>query len=143
MGDKMDGLHRAAASLRVEVGWSVDLPTGRHGVYRDDERLILLNGRLTEAQALCALAHELAHAIHRDRSTSDHAERRADEIGSTLIVSRCEYAEAEALVGSHAGALARELGVTYRMILAWRRQQLRVPNPRLAKLHRLALCRGV
>lgn len=118
---KMDALYRHAADLDLEVEWVTDLPRGRHGVYRDDERVIRLNYRLTSAQALATLAHELAHAIHGDRCSGGAIERRADELGSSFIISRDEYAEAEELVGPHAGALARELGVTHRMVLAWRR----------------------
>lgn len=40
---------------------------------------------------------------------------------AALLITTEEYAEAEQLVGDHPGALAQELGVTRRLVLAWRR----------------------
>lgn len=118
---KMDVLYQHAADLGVTVDWSCDLAPSRHGVYLDDEQRIVLNYAMTRSQALAALAHELAHAQFGDRCSSAVTERRADEYGSTFIISAAEYAAAEDRVGPHPGALAVELGVTRRMVLAWRR----------------------
>lgn len=118
---KMDVLYRHAADLDLEVEWSTKLPPRRHGVYLDDQKRIVLNYRMTAAQALAALAHEIAHATFGDRCSTGPIERRADEFGATFIIDANEYAEAEAVVGPHPGAIARELGVTHRSVLAWRR----------------------
>lgn len=119
---RMDNLYRHAADMRLDVVWSLDLPALKHGAYRDHDRSIVLNYRCTAAQALSALAHEIAHAIYGDRCSTPPIERRADELGALFIIDADEYARAEELVGPHPGALARELGVTARMVLAWRRR---------------------
>ncbi len=117
---KIDLLHRHAAELGVRVEWH-DLGSYRRGDYCDDLLLIRLNTRLTRTQAVSTFAHEVAHAIYRDRVSSEQIEARADAHGASLVIEPWEYAAAEALVGCHAGALAVELEVTPRMVTAWRR----------------------
>lgn len=119
---KLDHLYVHAADLGVEVIWSARMHPQRHGLYLDDQRLIILNQGCTHAQTTSALAHELAHAFYGDRASTSAIERRADEYGARLIIAVDEYAAAESAVGHHAGALARELGVTRRMVEAWQRQ---------------------
>lgn len=119
--DKLDVLMQHAAELRLDVTWTTDLPPYIHGYYEDAERTVCLNYYCTQAQALSALAHEVGHAIFSDRCSSEAIERRADEMGASFVIEAREYAAAERLVGSHAGALARQLGVTRDLILAWRR----------------------
>lgn len=109
-----------AADLDLAVEWA-DLGDRRRGEYRDDQRLVILNTRLTRAQATAALAHEVGHAVFGDRCSTPRFERRADEYGAALIVNVKDYQRAERLVGHHPGALADELGVTPRLIEAWRR----------------------
>lgn len=92
----------------------------RRGDYADDPRVIRLNARLTTAQAVETLSHELGHAIHRDRETSEAVERRASITGAGLVLTAVEYRAAERIVGPHTGALAVELGVTPRVIQHWR-----------------------
>lgn len=121
--------HAADLGLMVE---HADLGN-RHGQYHDDVRLIVLNRRLTRAQATTTLAHELGHAVFGDRCSTAANERRADEYAAALVISPREYARAERLVGSHAGALAVELGVTPRLIEAWRRWYRRTTPPPLTR----------
>jgi hypothetical protein len=102
------------------VEWA-DLGDIRRGEYRDDHGLIVLNHRLTRAQATACLAHEVAHAVFGDRCSTPPVERRADEYGASLIISVRDYRKAERAVGHHSGALADELGVTPKLIEAWRR----------------------
>jgi hypothetical protein len=130
--DRFDVLARHAADLGVDVTWSRALPEFIHGFYEDSAKLIVLNSYCTVAQALSALAHEVGHGIFGDRCSTEWIERRADEMGASLIITAEEYAEAEDLVGCHAGALARQLGVTRDMILAWRRWWLRCGQRHIA-----------
>lgn len=118
---KMDALYQHAADLDLDVQWSAGMAPRLHGLYFDDEKRIVLNYDMTQAQALAALAHEIAHATFGDRCSSGAIERRADEFGATFIIDAEEYAAAEEVVGPHPGAIARELGVTRRAVLAWRR----------------------
>lgn len=117
---RLDLLFAHAADLELLVEWA-DLGDRRRGEYRDDERLIVLNHRLTRAQATACLAHEVAHAVFGDRCSTPAVERRADEYGASLIINVRDYQRAERLVGEHPGALADELEVTPRLVHAWRR----------------------
>ncbi|WP_061960622.1 ImmA/IrrE family metallo-endopeptidase [Demequina flava] len=93
---------------------------GRASGYLYGGGLIVLNYRRSELTQRVTLAHELGHAHHGHDWTRDHDrhrdERQADQYAARLLISPVEYAAAEALVGSHAGALARELGVTRRLV---------------------------
>lgn len=116
---KFDLLLHHCADLGVDVEYD-DLGLTRHGFYRHRESLIVLNRRCTAAQLLSALAHECGHAVACDHgATANHA--KADEYGAALIITPAEYEAAEQAVGEHAGALAEYLGVTRRLVLAWRR----------------------
>lgn len=119
--DRFDRLAQHAGDLDLDIEWTHDLPDDIAGYYEDDEQLIVLNYRCTVAEAISALAHEVGHAIFGDRCSTEAVERRADEMGASFVITAEEYAEAEAEVGPHAGALARALGVTRDLVLAWRR----------------------
>jgi hypothetical protein len=109
-----------AADLGLAVEWA-DLGDVRRGVYLDDERLIVLNNRLTLPQATATLAHEIGHATFGDRASTPRAERRASEYGAALVIDAQDYERAERLVGPHPAALATELGVTRHLVEAWQR----------------------
>ncbi|WP_051706158.1 ImmA/IrrE family metallo-endopeptidase [Nocardioides aequoreus] len=117
--DRLHLLYQHCADLALDVEWA---PLGEHrrGFYRHP-RLIVINDRLTRAQATATLAHELGHERFGDTCSTPAAERRAWEYGAALIVTPEEYADAEALVGHHPAALALHLEVTPRLIEAWRR----------------------
>lgn len=117
---RLDQLLAHCGDLNIEVEWA-DLGNYRRGEYHDDAKLIRLNQRLTRVQATATLAHEIGHATFGDRCTNPVSERRAWEYGASLAVEVDEYAAAEALVGCHSGALADALGVTPKLIEAWRR----------------------
>lgn len=117
---RLDLLFAHAADLGLQVDWA-DLGDKRRGEYRDDRQLIVLNTRLTRAQATAALAHEVAHGVFGDRCSTPRNERRANEYGAALIITVKEYQRAEREVGHHTGALADELCVTPLLIEAWRR----------------------
>lgn len=117
---RLDLLFAHAADLGLAVEWE-DLGGRRRGVYRDAQRLIVLNRRLTRHQATATLAHEVAHAVFGDRCSTPPIERRANEYGAALIITVKDYQRAEREVGHHTGALADELGVTPVLIEAWRR----------------------
>jgi hypothetical protein len=109
-----------AADLGLDVEWG-DLGDLRRGLYLHEQCLIVLNSRLTAAQATATLAHELGHAIHGDRCSTPSTERRASELGASLVIDAAAYERAERLVGPHPGAIADELGVTPHLVQAWRR----------------------
>lgn len=123
--DKFDMLIQHSTDMRIDVKWATDLPDFVHGFYEDAERSIYLNYYCRADQVIAALAHEIGHGIFGDRCSSEAIERRADEAGASLVITRSEYARAERLVGPHPDALAIELEVTRDLILAWRRWWLK------------------
>lgn len=124
---KFDLLLRHCADLGIEVEY-VDLGSTRFGEYHDARRVILLNQRNRADQMLSTLGHEITHAVWRENGKTARC-ARADEGSAALIITPEEYAAAEQEVGSHAGALAQELGVTRRIVLAWRRWYTRTHPP--------------
>jgi Zn-dependent peptidase ImmA (M78 family) len=124
---KFDLLLHHCADLGINVDYE-DLGPTRFGEYRDDESRIVLNSRNRADQMLSTLGHEISHAIWRENGRTARC-ARADEGSAALIISPEEYAAAEREVGDHAGALAEHLGVTRRIILAWRRWFARTQPP--------------
>lgn len=107
------------ADLGIQVEWA-SLGDNRRGEYRRHGDRIVLNLRLTARQAVSTLAHELGHHRFGDRCSTGANERRAWEYAAALLITPEEYEEAEEVVGHQVSALALELGVTPRLIEAWR-----------------------
>lgn len=118
--DRLDHLFQHCADLGIEVDWD-DLGSKRRAEYVWVEDRIVLNPRLTRSQATASLAHELGHQRFGDTCSTPAKERRAWEYGAAFLITPGEYAAAEDLVGCHTSALAIELGVTPKLIEAWRR----------------------
>ncbi|UJP39365.1 ImmA/IrrE family metallo-endopeptidase [Cellulomonas palmilytica] len=119
----MDEMLEVARERGVRVAWR-DLGR-RNGEYHSTG-LILLNPKRSQTVQRVTLAHELGHAKYGHAWTDDpseHArqERLADEYAAALLIDAQDYALAEAVVGPHVGALARELGVTASIVQAWQR----------------------
>lgn len=117
--NRLDELYQHCADLNVMVEWA-DLGATRHGEYDWRRNVIRLNWRMTRAQSIACLAHELGHVFWNDLCSSPAAERRAWRYGAAVLITPEEYAAAEEAVGCHAGAMAAELDVTPRLIHAWR-----------------------
>jgi uncharacterized protein DUF955 len=119
--DRLDLALRHCADLCIDVEWA-DLGEYRRGEYRRHHPgRITLNWRLTLQQSAATLGHELGHERFGDTCSTPANERRAWEYGAALLIKPREYREAERLVGHHLSALAIELGVTPKLIEAWRR----------------------
>lgn len=116
---RLEGLLAHAAKLGLDVSWA-DLGDTRCGEYRRDEARIVLCSSLTRAQATATLAHELGHHAYGDRCSTPATERRAWAYGARLAIEPEEYAAAEQVAGSHPNLIASELGVTRRLVEAWR-----------------------
>lgn len=117
--DRLDRLFQHCWDLGIEVEWD-ELGDHRRGHYEWRRNSIVLNVRLTMAQVVSTLAHEIGHAIFGDRCSTPAAERRAWEFGAALAITPAEYEAAEGIAGHHPSALAMELEVTPRLIEAWR-----------------------
>lgn len=112
--------------LVVSLGVSLtDHTTGAKGIYNDRHRTISIRKGLTERAHRSTLAHELIHAVFRDRLTGlEHLdrkmERRADKLAAELLITKDDYVDAESRHGPHDDALAYELGVTRHLLRVWR-----------------------
>ena len=118
--NRLDEVLRHCADVGLQVEWA-DLGERIRGGYRWRDGVIVLSLRLTGAQAVATLVHEIGHARFGDRCSSPAGERRAWEYGAAFLIHPAEYRAAESIVGHHAAALAIELGVTPKLIEAWRR----------------------
>lgn len=112
--------HQAAVELGVRIEYTHDLPPQRLGCYLDDERVILIRANLHGALEQETLAHEFAHAVHRDRTKHPAVEWRAWRTAARYLVDDEAYAAAER-ISDNAAYIARELGVTVRIIEAYRK----------------------
>lgn len=116
----MDELIAYAEVMGLRVKWR-DL--GRRSGELTSSGLILLNPRRCVLTQRVTLAHECGHWALGHDWTRDHDrerdERQADAYAAQLLISPVEYAIAEQIVGCHPGALAKELGVTRRLIELW------------------------
>ena len=82
--------------------------------------VIYINPRKSLLTQRTTLAHELGHVHHRHdwRTRHDRArdEREADLWAALTLISPLEYALAERMVGTHPGALAKEMSLTAPLI---------------------------
>ena len=102
-----------------------------HGRYLHKHQLIMLSPRLTGPQTISALAHELGHAHYGDDGPqTPEIEARAWRWASRALIDPRAYAEAEARVGHHRGAIARELGVRRIVVDTWAELQDSCENVR-------------
>jgi len=90
-----------------------------HGQVHSSGVVYVNHGR-TDLRQRVTLAHEMGHWHHghdwsRDHNVA-HDERQADQYAARLLIGADAYAVAEDLCGTHPGALARELGVTRRLV---------------------------
>jgi Zn-dependent peptidase ImmA (M78 family) len=108
------------SELGVKLIYTKDLPPQRLGCYLDDERTILIRASLHGALEQETLAHEYVHAVYRDRTKHPAVEWRAWREASRLLVDPAAYAAAER-VSHDVGYIARELGVTIRIVQAYRK----------------------
>lgn len=112
-----------AEGMGVRVRWARPDRMDDLAAYDHRTRTIWLRDGRADMPTRCSLAHEIGHAHYGHRPGGDYRrqERQADEWAALLLVSEDEYRRAERLVGHEVGALARELDVTQRLVLAWRR----------------------
>lgn len=85
------------------------------GYYEHRHSRIVMRAGLTEAEFRCTLAHELGHAYGGHECGGGPYERQASRRAAHLLVDRESYAAAE-LLNPDPGAIARELGLTRRVV---------------------------
>jgi len=93
---------------------------GRSSGYLYAGGLVVINSTRSLLTQRVTLAHEMGHHALGHDWTRDHDVRRdeldADTWAARLLVTPDAYRAAEACVGCHPGALAKELGVTRQLV---------------------------
>lgn len=118
--DRLDEIFQHYADIGVDVEWR-DLGSKKRGEYDWYVDKVIVSLRLDQRQLLSCLAHELGHRHFGDRCSTPAVERRAWEYAAAFLITPSAYQRAEAFVGHQVSALAIELGVTPKVIEAWRR----------------------
>lgn len=120
-------MRRAIIGLPVTVSSAI-LPDGLWGCYDDENRVILIDRRLTYTAKRCTLAHELLHWRHGDTGCSNNRskqERRCRTQTALLLVNPTELALLERMY-EYEWQIADELDITtqvledYRQVMAER-----------------------
>ena len=110
--------HAEGMGLRVE--WSY-LGT-RSGELRPDGAVII-NPRKSLLTQRVTVAHECGHAHHghdwRERHSRERDEREADLYAAELLIDPLGLRAAASLYGGDVRVLAKELGVTARLLRLW------------------------
>lgn len=127
-----DYLVDLAAQAGVAIEYA-DLPADRDGDYCERTRVVRLRPGMHARRHRSVLAHELGHAAFGDtpsRFGPVHAkqERRADEWAALRLIHIDDYRHVEALHDAHAGAMAVELGVLRRIVIAYQRVLARIDD---------------
>ncbi|WP_051920496.1 ImmA/IrrE family metallo-endopeptidase [Bifidobacterium cuniculi] len=101
------------------------------GMWIPDDRMIILDNRLTDTERKCVLAHEVSHARHGDGGCQEDkwAERRADMEAAGMLIDPTHYAALETICDNPVW-LAHELDVMPWVIHAFRERLHH--NPALA-----------
>lgn len=122
----MEYLIEHAASLGLRIKFA---SLSRRAAELHASGLIVVNPTRVPRIQRMAVAHECGHWVHGHDWTAAHDrprdERQADTYASRLLITPEAYASAERCVGSHPGAIARELDVTARLVELWREDYLR------------------
>lgn len=117
----IDALIDVAEVRGYQVRWHLG---GPKAAWLPHQRAVTLRHGMSDADTLCALAHELGHAHYGDPPGCDPAcEQRADRFAARLLISPAEYAMAELAYGPHPAHIAHELGVTTHLVQVWRTLQ--------------------
>ncbi|MDO4928555.1 MAG: ImmA/IrrE family metallo-endopeptidase [Corynebacterium sp.] len=105
-----------------QVTWHTDHPAG---AWNPEQNLISIQHGMSDAATRSVLAHEYGHAYHRHPAGCHPAhEDKADRFAARLLISAPEYALAEAIYDSQPALVAAELGVSLRILQAFRRLQV-------------------
>jgi len=107
---------RMGVALRRHTG-------GQKGWYSDSHRVISTRRGLSIAEYRSTLAHELAHAYHRDTPVGGHysprQERRADRWAARLLLTEAAVRDALTWHNHHRGPAAYDLEVTEHLLDVW------------------------
>lgn len=111
------------ADLLLDVGVNLveteKLDSRFNAVYHAESGIIIVRLGLDPATRLCAIAHELGHAVNNDSCSSSRAERLADEWAAKNIIDPTIVEDIAQDCGGAPSAIAAELGVTPHLLSVW------------------------
>lgn len=111
-------MRRAITGLPVTVSSAI-LPDGLWGCYDDENRVILIDRRLTYAAKRCTLVHELLHWRHGDTGCSNDSsklERRARRETALTLIDPLRYGMLEQMYEGNSWNISQELEVTQQVL---------------------------
>lgn len=114
-------MRRAIIGLPVTVSSAI-LPDGLWGCYDNENRVILIDRRLTYTAKRCTLVHELLHWRHGDTGCSNNSsklERRARTQTALTLVNPTELALLERMY-EYEWQIADELDITTQVLEDYR-----------------------
>lgn len=115
--DPMRALIRYARSLGYQVDPADTYDDERHIMGRCwyDRKLIEVERRLSSADAISTLAHEIGHAYLNETIGRDHTELDADRLACRILIDPDKFEKAAAGTDDPA-AIAEALGVRVRLV---------------------------
>lgn len=111
-------MRRAIVGLPVTVSSAI-LPDGLWGCYDNENRVILIDRRLTYAAKRCTLVHELLHWRHGDTGCSNDSsklERRARRETALTLIDPLRYGTLEQMYEGNSWNISQELEVTQQVL---------------------------
>lgn len=111
-------MRRAIIGLPVTVSSAI-LPDGLWGCYDNENRVILIDRRLTYAAKRCTLVHELLHWRHGDTGCSNDSsklERRARRETALTLIDPLRYGMLEQMYEGNSWNISQELEVTQQVL---------------------------
>lgn len=119
----MSNVEDRLQDLLVERGVSLvetDMLDARfNAVYYAESQIIIVRSTLDPVTRVCAIAHELGHAVNNDSCSSSRAERLADEWAARNIIDPTIVEDVAQDCGGAPSAIAAELGVTPHLLSVW------------------------
>ncbi|WP_313548985.1 ImmA/IrrE family metallo-endopeptidase [Corynebacterium sp.] len=90
-----------------------------NAVFHNASRAIIVRSDLDPVTRVCAIAHELGHAVNNDSCSSPRAERLADEWAAQSIIDHSIVEDVAQDCGGAPSAIAAELGITPHLLSVW------------------------
>lgn len=116
----MQALIEEAERMGLRVAWR---NLGRRSGQLHSSGLVVLNPSSSDLTQRVTLAHEMGHWHHGHDWSLGHSverdERQADRYAAHLLIDPLDYERAAICTSGHAGAIAKEIGVTRRLVELW------------------------
>ena len=118
----MDALDWAESAFPGLIVKELSLPGSLCGAYDLEDNVVFVDRLMDGNQKRVALAHELAHMLSKDPwcRNMGRMELAADRTGALALISPVEYEACERIYAGNMAMMAKELGVTVRLVGVYR-----------------------